>query len=720
MDAKKRICCLVAFLAFVALFFGVGSIVESSEKRVSLSGWFVVVWQDRLPAANESPKSSHEPPHYFLIDGGRWIRLAVDEEAMSRFGGLMAFNRRRVTLEGRWQPLTDVGVEQGGEPKFRVESIRREQDGERLSPMAADAEAVVRGSQPWVTVLCRFADSTAITPRERSWFDGLMLGDEYPAMNHYWRELSDNQINLAGSRVVGWHNLPRPRSYYVYDKDGDGVEDADLPRLTSDCAAVADDEVHFPQFTGVNLVFNESIGCCAFGGATWLSLDGQEKMYGATWIAAQGGAQTVWAHEMGHGFGLMHSSGPYNNTYDSAWDVMSSLWWTCSVAGPHPVFSCVGQHTIAWHKDLLGWIPSERLYKASPGSSITIEMARLSQPSGAGYLLAKIPIAGSSADFYTVETRQRIGYDGSLPGDAIVIHRVNTGRWDRIAQVVDVDNNGNPNDEGAMWLPGETFIDAANSIEVSVVGATAGGFLVAIKNGGLALPLQISTRGQISQKLHYAQSSNSFYGVGSDAAVWKWDNSSKQWSRITGCCIKDDFHFLAENNLYALGLDNQVWHWNGWSWSQASEGGRFQHKIWYSGGYVYGIGMDNQVWRMIWRFGSAAEWTKITSGSIKIRDDFHFVSESEIYGIGLDSQIWKWNGISWSQHSFGGHIGQSLDFGSESALYGIGADNRIWGWLNGIWSALHDGGQVKDDFVIVGNAAYGIGLDGQIWQLSSD
>lgn len=724
MDAGKGIYCLRALLMFVVLFFGVGfaAAIEPPEKRASLSGWFIAIWPDRLPAAGEPPESSHEPPRYFLIDGeGRWIRLAVDEEAMSRFGGLMAFDRKQVVLGGRWQPLADADVEQGREPEFRVESIRREQDGDRLSPMATDAEAVVHGSQPWATILCRFADSTAITPRERSWFDGLMLGQDYPAMNHYWQELSFGQINLAGSQVAGWHNLPRQRSYYVYDMDGDGAEDADLQRLTADCAAVADAEIYFPNFFGINLIFNQSLGCCAWGGATWLSLDGQGKMYGATWVAAESGTQTIWAHEMGHGFGLMHSSGPYSNIYDAAWDVMSASWWTCSVSGPHQVYGCIGQHTIGWHKDLLGWTASERLYTAAPGSSVTIEIARLGPgQSSSAYALAKIPIASSSAEFYTVEARQRIGYDGSLPGDAVIIHRVDTRRWDRIAQVVDADNNGNPNDEGAMWLPAETFVDAANSIEVSVVGATATGFLVEIENGGASAPLQISTGGLISQKLHYDQPSNSFYGIGSDNAVWRWDNSSKQWSRVTGCCIKNDFHFLAENNVYAIGLDNQVWHWNDIQWSRASEGGMLQQKIWYSGGYIYGIGMDNQVWRMIWYFGSAAEWTKITGGQTRIKDDFHFVSESEIYGIGLDGQIWKWNGTSWSQYSSGGSTGQRLHFISPTEMYGIGLDNRIWGWVNGGWSAFHNNGQIKDGFVVVGNAAYAIGLDGQIWQLSSD
>ena len=50
--------------------------------------------------------------------------------------------------------------------------------------------------------------------------------------------------------------------------------------------------------------------------------------------------------------------------------------------------------------------------------------------------------------FYTVETRRFDGYDGGsgyhsrIPGEGVVIHKVDTTLSDRLAQVVDPDNNG--------------------------------------------------------------------------------------------------------------------------------------------------------------------------------------------------------------------------------------------------------------------------------------
>ena len=50
------------------------------------------------------------------------------------------------------------------------------------------------------------------------------------------------------------------------------------------------------------------------------------------------------------------------------------------------------------------------------------------------------------------------------------------------AFVVDADNNGNPNDEGAMWRPGETFEDRSNGIRIEVLGRLGTTFTVRVSN----------------------------------------------------------------------------------------------------------------------------------------------------------------------------------------------------------------------------------------------
>jgi hypothetical protein len=67
----------------------------------------------------------------------------------------------------------------------------------------------------------------------------------------------------------------------------------------------------------------------------------------------------------------------------------------------------------------------------------------------------------------------------------VLIHLVDAGRFDRQAQVVDASRNGNPNDEGAIWRPGETFADTANQVTVQVLQAEGSGFQVLITHGPL-------------------------------------------------------------------------------------------------------------------------------------------------------------------------------------------------------------------------------------------
>jgi hypothetical protein len=187
---------------------------------------------------------------------------------------------------------------------------------------------------------------------------------------------------------------------------------------------------------------------------------------------------------MGHGFGLPHSCYNPINVYDNAWAVMSQDRYNCA-ADHDPIYGCIGQHTISYHKDILGWIPSGQEYTAANGTA-TITLEQLALPATGNYKMAKIPIGGSSTHFYTVEARRLIGYDVKLPGAAVVIHEVDTTR-EEPAHVVG--GNGNM---GAKWVAGQTFTDTPNKISVSVLSATATGFQVSIslnpappKKGGL-------------------------------------------------------------------------------------------------------------------------------------------------------------------------------------------------------------------------------------------
>ena len=513
MKMRRAIFLLTAVGAAFVLAGGVGApssnsgvgkppVAEAQTKGVGNSrsetatGILNVQWGDPRPGS-----AAEAQTEYVLTDDeGQEKKLLLDKNDTGSVGGPLTFKGKRVKVKGKRASNDSEQIDVQA-----IEFERPTDDAEARSRVAAGdpaAAALTNTSKPWVTIGCRFADSTGVTPKPMSYFGGPsapgpvgsegLMGASAPGMDNYWQELSFGQINLSGSRVERWYNLPGKRSAYV--KGGS----PNLTKITNDCTAAADKDVTFPNFFGINLVLNQDIGSSSWGGSRTLTRDGKTQNYGVTWLPPFAYGHDWVTHEMGHGFGMPHSSGPYSATYDSEWDVMSGAG-LCGADpnGPNPLdsgnwvkndpYGCIADHTISYHKDLMGWIPLERKYKAAPGSNQTIAIERLGQglsdPSTSGYLMAQIPIKGSTTRFYTVEARRNSGYDGHtngrIPAEAIVIHKVDTALSSRNAQVVDVDpanaTNTNANDAGAMWLPGETFTDAANGITVEVKGETSTG-----------------------------------------------------------------------------------------------------------------------------------------------------------------------------------------------------------------------------------------------------
>ncbi len=429
----------------------------AAAQQATLTGTLHVLWAD-------GPSGSGPAGERYLLvdDAGRAVELLLRVEELESAGGVLALNRRRVTLVAERAP-------DGSGAPVPAASVRPAVSGSRLSLAAATAQA---GQKPFATVLCRFGDAAATEPRPRATYERWM-GAAYPGLDDYWREASEGKVGTGGSAVYGWYTLPRARSYYFPDGR------LSYARLTDDCTAAADADVNFTAYAGINLQLNGELDGYSWGGSWTLSRDGQTRTVGMTWMASWS-TQMTYAHEAGHSFGLPHSSGPYAATYDSRWDLMSVGGYYDAGQGTH-----VANHPIAYYKDLLGWVAPARKYVAETGTSRTIVIERSAQAPAGNYVMAQVPIPGSR-HFYTVEARRGAGYDaaGRLPAEAVVLHRVDPAAADRPARVVDTDNNGDPNDAAAAWLPGETFSDAAAGITVAVEAATPTGFRVRIALGG--------------------------------------------------------------------------------------------------------------------------------------------------------------------------------------------------------------------------------------------
>ncbi len=468
---------------------------EGAQPEEILTGWFTIVWGD---GDSERPASVQT---FFLTDeAGQSIELALDEARLEFGGSALASDRRRVTVAGAWMRApasTDGGA-------LRVRTIQPAE-----SAIAQPDAPSVTGAQPWVSLMCKFADVVTET-KPLTFFQG-MYSSSKPGLDHYWREQSFNLINLSGSNAFGWYTLPYTRGYYI-------KASANLTALFQDCTGVADSTVNFSSYVGINMMFNDNLDGYAWGGGRYATLDGVTKLWYTTWEPPWGYRDvSVIEHEMGHGFGLPHSSGMYGQTYDNAWDVMSKDRFNCGAA-TDPTYGCMAQHTIAYYKDRLAWITATQKTVVSPGQRATIVLERLAQPQTSNLLLVRIPITTSTTHFYSLESRDLAGYDAKLAGRAVVIHDVLTTR-SIPANVFDIDKNGNTGDAGAMWIPGEKFTDT-NGITVTIIATTSTGHIVLVENQ--PSPYYVNATGPVSGLVQISRTFTAVSNLATQPITYVW------------------------------------------------------------------------------------------------------------------------------------------------------------------------------------------------------
>ncbi len=331
----------------------------------------------------------------------------------------------------------------------------------------------VTGPQPRADILCSLPGSNTPKPHTKAFYEGLYR-NQYPSIENYWETMTNGTIYGLGPHVFGWYNAPGKLADYQDTVRGG----YNLEKLMFTCAGLADADINFPDYVGINLLLDADIGA-AYGGVFVLTLDGQEKAYRATWYPPYEDPMNFLSHEVGHSYNMDHScgSGTPCDEYQDHYTQMSDLALKCDTARD-PLYGCIPLGLDSWDLFQGGWV---RVKDVDLGQYREETLQPLYVNGGKTQALV-LRLNDTQSVF--VEARKLAVYDVKLYFAGVVLHFIDISSAPN-STFINVAGNGDDTSKGALLTAaGKKYTDPQGQFTVCLNSISGGNYTVAAYVGG--------------------------------------------------------------------------------------------------------------------------------------------------------------------------------------------------------------------------------------------
>lgn len=363
----------------------------------------------------------------------------------------VADQRLRLIFEGDLPPGLSTGS------RVRVRG-RRQNDVLELSGGGRSVETVALvspttfGEQRTLVMLVNFQDKLL-----QPYGVAAAYQTTFQEVSKFFIENSYGQTWVTGD-VVGWLTLPMTSGTCDYYKISSLAEQA-----------ATSQGINVSQYPRRVFAFPQMSAC------SWWGLGTVGGNPSRSWVNGSYALKVV-AHELGHNFGVHHSRAASCDAAGCS---------TSEYGDTHDIMGNPTGHMNAFQKERVGWLnygesPATQTVAAS-GSYWIDTMSTTPGSAPKALRILKSTDSSGYRTWYYVETRARVGFDGSLaPG--VIVH---TGSDATANSSLQLDMTPLASGFDAVLDPGQTFTDAAIGLKITTSGVNQSGASVFVEYPGV-------------------------------------------------------------------------------------------------------------------------------------------------------------------------------------------------------------------------------------------